>query len=329
MNSDFAIKYWNQLFPKSGRPQQIDVIKKKNRSYVCRLVGLGKNNSNIIAKRREREKAIIERIVYKEILPKIGMETIKFHGFVEEPEFLTEGQFAWLFFEDCGNRRYSPSSPSQRALIARWLGAFHKAAANLDIQNWLPDLGPNHHRVLMQSTMDSLPQILQMSSLKTVDKDLLENILEKCNCLAKEWDKIEAFCNHVPHTVIHGDCLRKNIHIQGNEESLFIIPFDWSAAGWGPIGLDLGHTSLPHRDNWAVDPDFIEYWSSVKDMWPMELETVQRLGHLGQLFWSLDVISWAVPEFTYEWVSQEQLMTDINIYSKVLNNATKATGWCI
>lgn len=328
LNEQSAVIAWRKLNPDAVALQRIDILKQKNRSFVCRLVGIGPGSTDIIAKRREREKAIVERIVYEEVLPKIGMETIRFFGFVEEGELSNKSRFAWLFLEDLGDWRYSPYSAAQRALLARWIGTFHTAAANLHFRSRLPDRGPVHHRILMQSALDLLPRILRTSSLEAADRVLLEHILKKCQCVAEQWEDIEAFCNQVPNTVIHGDCLRKNIHMQGCAKRPVIFPFDWSAAGWGPLGLDLGQTALPYREQWQDDPDVIEYWFCVKDKWPnLDIEVVQRLGHLGRLFWSLDVISWAIPEFTYTWVTREKLIANLRIYEKVLSNAVRATGW--
>lgn len=101
-----ATEAWTRLHPNGVEPSQNDLIKKKNRSFVCRLVAVGPDNSDIIAKRREREKAIVECTIYEEILPQIGIDNgIHFFGFIEEPECSNDGKFAWLFFEDCGDKR--------------------------------------------------------------------------------------------------------------------------------------------------------------------------------------------------------------------------------
>lgn len=168
--------------------------------------------------------------------------------------------------------------------MARWLGTFHKAVANLDMRSRLPDRGPGHHKVRLQSTLNLLPTILDTCSLELAERTILESILEKSRNLEKQWCQIEGFCSQIPYTVIHGDCLRKNMHIRVESDGKIILPLDWSAEGWGPLGLDLGHSSLPYRDQWPEYPDVFEYFSSINNMWPrLELKTVQQLQHLGRL----------------------------------------------
>lgn len=325
-----SVRAWRRLNSDSVAPSRVDVLKRKNRSLVCRLAGVGPCGGDVIAKRRERDKATVERLVYEEILPAIGMQAIGFYGSIEEVEALPDGPHSWLFIEDIGDRRFSPASPRQRALLAEWLGTFHARAADLDLKDRLPDRGPRHHRHLMQVTLDQLPRILKDEQLGRGERTLLDSILTTTKRLEACWEEIVGFCEVVPETVVHGDCLQKNVHVRRSSDGLddVPVPLDWSAAGLGPLGLDLGHTALPHRDTWPEAPDIAAYTSAVNQRWPwLEAVTLGHLERLGRLFWAIDVLSWSMPEFDYPWVDREKLFVNLDIYERVLVEASAIPEW--
>lgn len=325
-----AFNAWKKLFPDSPEPRHVDILKQQNRSNIYRLVGIGPKRSNVVAKRREYDKAMVESIIYSEVLPKINMKTLYYYGFVEEQTEAGGRQFAWLFLNDFGDWNYSTYSRKQHTLLAKWLGEFHVASSDLEkIKNNLPERSAEYHnKRFLQNALDLIPRVLTEHILEKEERILLENILRKFEVLSKLWNDIVIFCKQVPNTVIHGDCLPKNIYFQKEGDEFLAIPFDWSAAAWGPIGLDLGQTALPYRNIWPEEPNIDEYYSQVKIKWPdIQLKTVQQLSHLGQLFWAIDVISWAIPEYDYEWVKKEKLLTNLKIYLKVLEKAMNVTGY--
>jgi hypothetical protein len=43
---------------------------------------------------------------------------------------------------------------------------------------------------------------------------ILTNILSMCEFLEARWSQIEAFCDQIPRTLVHGNCLARNVHVR-------------------------------------------------------------------------------------------------------------------
>jgi hypothetical protein len=319
-----AVKAWVQLCPGRVEPERIEVLKQRTKGAVYRLVGVGPGNFGVIAKRCRHDRVVIERPVYEEVLPQLPVPTIQYFGYIEEED----GQFCWLFLEDVGNERYSPFADEHPALAARWLGAMHTAAESLRVKSSLPDRGPNHYLNYLQSVREAIPQIQAIPSLKPTDQTILQHIVSLCEFLEANWAQVVKFCDRIPRTFIHGDCLAKNVHVWTTQEGLTLAPFDWGGAGWGLPATDLGQLGLPYRHLPPAIPDCATYLSVVRDHWPgFDLQLVQQLANLGQLFWSLKVISRSVPEFDYEQAHIETIMSKFGVYKSVLANTIRAARW--
>lgn len=319
-----AVKAWAELRPGRVQPESIEVLKQKTKGAVYRLVGVGPANCAIIAKRCRHERAVIERPVYEQVLPHLPVPAIQYYGCVEE----TDGQFSWLFLEDVGDERYSPFVDEHPALAARWLGAMHIAAESLVERTSLPDRGPDHYFGYLQSARQAIPQVRAITSLKSTDRTILQHILSMCEFLEANWGQIDDFCNRMPWTFVHGDCLAKNVHIRRTPNGPTIAPFDWGGAGWGLPATDLGQLGLPYRQLPPAQPDCATYLSVVRDHWPdFDIQIVQQLADLGQMFWSLKVISRSIPEFDYEGAHIESIMNKFNVYKSVLATTIRTTRW--
>ncbi|HZD56578.1 MAG TPA: aminoglycoside phosphotransferase family protein [Anaerolineales bacterium] len=319
-----AVQAWVGLCPGPVMPEQIEILKQKSKGAVYRLVGLGPGKSALIAKRCRRERAEIERPVYEEVLPQLPLPAAQYFGSVEE----AGGEFWWLFLEDVGDERYSPFAAGHPALAARWLGVMHTAAENLRLKTPLPDRGPDHYLVYLQSARVAIPRIWASPSLRSTDRTILQNIVSMCEYLEANWDQVDTFCEPMPRTFVHGDCLAKNIHVRVTGAGPAVAPFDWGGAGWGLPATDLGQLGLPYRNLPPTDPDYATYLSVVREHWPdFDVQTVQQLANLGQLFWSLKVISRGIPEFDHHGAHIESIMDKFNVYRSVLANAIRAVKW--
>jgi thiamine kinase-like enzyme len=319
-----AVKAWGELRPKRFEPAQIEVLKQKQKGTIYRLAGVGPGNSAVIAKRCRHDKAVIERAVYEKILPHLPVTTLHYYGCVEEED----NRFWWLFLEDVGDQRYSPSMEEHRTLAARWLGAMHTAAEGLRAKTPLPNRGPNHYLMYLRSVREAIPQIQPIPSLRATDQTILRHIVANCEFLEAHWSQVETFCDRMPRTFIHGDCLVTNVHVQPTQAGLTLAPFDWASAGWGLPATDLGQLGLPYRSVPPTEPDYAAYWSIVRDQWPsLDVQSIQQLAKLGQMFWSLKVISLGVSEFDYEGTHIEHVMYNFRIYASVLANTIRSARW--
>jgi len=123
----------------------------------------------------------------------------------------------------------------------------------------------------------------------------------------------------VPTTFAHGDCLAKNVHVRTTPSGPAIAAFDWGGAGWSPAGTDLGQLALPRRGPPDTYPDLDAYGNIVRTVWPeLDTDTITRLAHLGQLFWSLKVIGRGLQEFDCKWKSPAHVLADMRVYGHAL-----------
>ena len=319
-----AVRFWEKISPVRADPDQLEVIKRKKEGSVYRLTGIGLGRSAVIAKRLRQDKAAIERIVYEKVLPNLPITSLHYYGVVEEQN----GLFSWLFLEDIGNQRYSPQDKDQRRLAARWLAIMHTAAQELDVQAYLPDRGPDHYQIYLRSIRETIPQIQPISLFCPEGCALLKSIVSMCNILETRWDQVEMFCSRIPRTLVHGDCLAKNIHVRKSKVGPTVVPFDWGGAGWGLPATDLGQSGLPYHSVPQTYPDLATYFSFTKDRGShLDLGTIQQLANLGKMFWCLKVISRGVLQFDQKWATFEDLLNDFSIYAAVLAETIRSANW--
>src|SRR5438874_2831544 len=89
-----AVRAWCQLHPHAAPAQITPLRTSRRKSAVYRPVGAGRGRSPVIAKRSRTAVAQIERIVYEGILPRLTVPTLRYDGFVPEPD-----DSCWLFME--------------------------------------------------------------------------------------------------------------------------------------------------------------------------------------------------------------------------------------
>jgi hypothetical protein len=319
-----AVEAWAELRPERVEPEQIEVLKFKKNGAVYRLGGVGPGGSAVIAKRCRHERAVTERTVYEEVLPRLPVTTTPYYGCWEE----ADNRFWWLFLEDVGDQRYSPLVQGYPAMAAEWLGAMHAGANGRWVKEVLTDRGPDHNLTYLRSARETIPKIRAIPSLEPTERTILQNIVSLCEFLEAQWGQLERFCEGMPRTFVHGDCLAKNVHVRSSRAGPALAPFDWGGAGWGLPATDLGQLGLPGRHLPAADPDYASYLSVVRDRWPnFDIQMVQQLANLGQMFWSLKVISRSVPAFDYEGAHIESIVSNFNIYKSVLANSIRSAKW--
>jgi hypothetical protein len=127
------------------------------KSECYRLSELGDNGGAVIAKRASRASMLVERAVYEDILPCLPLRTLRFYGFVEEPE----RNSCWLFLEDARGAEYDDSLMSHRILASDWLAVVHSATSTRDLGEALPDRGPHYYLDKLRSARERLLQALR------------------------------------------------------------------------------------------------------------------------------------------------------------------------
>jgi thiamine kinase-like enzyme len=307
-----AYRSWRSLQPDGSVPQRIEILKRKEKGTVLNLVAAGPGGENVIAKGSCHSKGSVERAIYEEVLPQLALPSPSLYGAVDDG---LDG-WIWLFLEDIGSQRYSPIDAQHRTLATRWLAAFHVSAANSPLLAKLPPRGAAYHFDYLQSVFKSIPRVREITDMKPKTLKLLDSIRATCGEVEAKWNEVEDLCDRAPHTIVHGDCLAKNVHVREAEGHLAVVPIDWGGAGSGPAATDLGQLGLPRFGDSLGAREHQLYHEQVAAHWPkLDIATIASLANLGRLFWSLKVISRAVVEFETHWADPTQTDANLRLYA--------------
>jgi hypothetical protein len=191
----------------------------------------------------------------------------------------------------------------------------------------VPDRGPEHYREQLRSIRETLPRIRTLEWVPPEGVEALRSIDSCCEQLESCWGRVDAVADGAPRTVVHDDCLAKNVHLRAGACGPSVAAFDWGGAGWGLAVTDLGQLALPREGPPDHEPDYAAYWSVARSRWPfLDLEAVRQLANLGQLFWALKVINRGLPEFECDWAHPEDVARNLGIYAAALSRALRMAG---
>src|SRR5438552_1237083 len=290
-----AAQAWHELYPDT-KPVQVAPLKvrrQKNRIYRIVLAG----RPPVIAKRCGRPTALIERAVYETVLPRAGVPSLGFHGFLEEPD----GEHCWIFIDEATGDHYSSLLPAHRAVAGRWLGLLHSSTSEVVNGQDLPDAGPHRYHEILQFTCEFIEQHLDNPVLTGDDLDQLRRVQDHLRQIETEWHRLEAVCDGVPKTLVHGDFNGKNLRLRLDNGHSSVVVFDWEDAGWGVPAVDLAQQTLTFG-RVSANPDIAAYLSTMQGRcWDANAEVVQRLAYCGSVFRALASLRWAVPNLANDW----------------------------
>jgi thiamine kinase-like enzyme len=313
-----AVRAWSLINAGKVEPEKIETLKAKRKSRVYRLVGVGDDGSNVIAKCRGRGKLDLEHAIHTRILPRLPMTRLHCYGLVASPE----DAFDWLFVEDAAGDDYSSRIPELRKLAARWLAALHTLglAAATDANVPLPDRGPNHYRNHLEESRAVIERNRNSSILGGDFVAVLSKITTHFDRLVARWDRIDAICNDAPRVLVHGDLVRKNVRVRTDTGHASLLVFDWETAGWGPPSADLARSGHSHK------VDLIVYWNEVRASWPqIDVKQIARLSVFGKVFRALAAIRWQV--WCLEHPMARQYLGNMTDYEARLTTAIQALRW--
>src|SRR5207247_8783789 len=168
LRSPPAVRAWCRLYPRV-EPQSITPLRvRKKKSNVYRLEGVGQAGSAVIAKRCRTAVAQVERTVYEDILAGLTIPSLRYYGFLDEPD----SAFGWLFMEEAGGADYSNLLPEHRARGGRGLGLLHAAAAGVGARGRLPDGGPARHLQRLRAVRETMRRHVDNPVLLTEDVEI-------------------------------------------------------------------------------------------------------------------------------------------------------------
>jgi len=315
-----AVHAWCQLYP-HDEPRGITPLRIGRQRRVYRLEGVGRAGTAVIAKQCPKADAPIEHTVYEEILPRVTVPSLRYYGFLEEPD----SEHRWLFLEEATGVKYSRLLDAHRAQAARWLGLLHTSATVVAHQGPLPDAGPGRYLARLRAARESMQQHLDNPVLSRNDIVVIEGIRARLADLAEHWSRVEELCHDVPHTLVHGDFNGKNMRLRSTTGDPTVVVFDWADAGWGVPAVDLAQMTVP-ASKLSANPDLPTYCSTVSERWPdVSTAALRRLAHCGTVFRALAALSWETDSLGHEWASTS--VSYMRMFEAEMAHALDALGW--
>ena len=323
-----AVKAWRAFQPSQVlEPRNIEMLEKGKKTNVYRLDGFGQAQRTLIAKRCRRRTSIVERTIYEKFLPLLPVRTLGYYGFAPDED----DAYCWLFLEDAGGDRYSSEDDQHRALAGRWLGLLHLTAAAAAGSERLPERSPRHYLEELQSTEVVIRKNLGNPALSADDVALLTARLSSYSTLRSRWGHVEALCNRLPQTLVHGDFAEKNLRIRHLDDGQALMAFDWETAGWGTPAVDFAPFVLD-----SVSPSLESYLSVVTPQWThLTIEDLEQLANMGVIFRLIYSIAWEQAGIVYSrWASRglaekcaKWTMVEFRNYHARLEKAMRMVDW--
>jgi thiamine kinase-like enzyme len=285
-----ATRAWLRVNPRSAVPARIEQfsrpgkIKKRRKSSVFRLHGVGPGTETIVAKCGRPDTVALERLIYEGIIARLPVSSLRVLGSVPEPD----DNMQWLFVEDAGERHFFRNDPEHRALAARWLAAMHAGAASL-VGEELPSCGPDFFLRFLKESLAIVVQTQANLAPTPARQRTLDQIRRVTELLEMRWPDLALICARTPTTLVHGDFIDKNVRVgddSGAERPLYV--FDWEVAGRGSPAVDLA------TSNWGAHDDGIrEYFDVAREHWSGLTENdVRRMLEVGRVFRYVASIRW-------------------------------------
>jgi hypothetical protein len=291
-----AARAWRCLYPEEAEPERIEVLGRTHKTAVYRLWGAGPDGGTVVAKRCRAEIAVLERLVYEDLLPTVALPALRCFGWVPE----ASGQFCWLFLEDAGTEAYSPARSEHRSLAASFLAALHGIRPNQTLRAALPDRSPSHYLRLIQASRKALQVQVDNPVLAAHEAALLRTIMAYLDLMQTRWWQLQRFFEAWPEAVVHGDFVVKNLRLRLGSADPELLVYDWEMAGWGVPAVDLAQ-SLGK----AASPDLEIYGAARRSYGPrVASSSLRRLAAYGnllrlaaKLFW--EALSLQGPTYDY------------------------------
>lgn len=316
-----AVRAWLELFP-DAEPLRISPLRvRKRKNQIYRLDLARRNGAAVVAKRCGKDTARVERTVYEEILPRVAVPSLGYHGCFEEPD----GEHCWLFMEVATGENYSNLLAEHRVEAAHWLGLLHTSATDVAVNGRLPDGGPSRYLDRLRAARESMQQHMDNPVLTPDDVLFIEEIQARLADLAARWDRLGAACEGVPKTLVHGDFNGQNLRLRSANGHTGVVVFDWEDAGWGVPAADLAQLSVP-SGKLSANPDIPTYWATVRDRWPnTSAEALRRLAYCGTVFRALAALYWNAQELSHDWA--HAYAVDMHVYAAELDDALERLDW--
>jgi hypothetical protein len=308
LDAEPAVTAWHELGA-GPSPVRLELLRRKHKSVVYRLRGVGPGGSDVIAKRSPWHDARDEHAVY-ESLAELPVARLAYYGLVVE----TAREHGWLFMEDAGNEPWDPELPAHRELSTRWLAKLHTTSSRTSRGAALPDRGLGWLREHLLHALAGIPAACGNPALKPEARPVLEGVLRALASVDAAWPELERACAALPHALVHGDFAERNVRVRTAGAEPRLLAFDWEVAGWGLPLVDL------------VDVDVAVYADAVRRAWPeLDRDAFERFAKLGLLLrGGVVAASWAVRSLDTPF--PDEAVHELVVYERKIVRALGALG---
>lgn len=219
----------------SGEASAIEPLKTR-KSAVFRVHGPRENR--LIVKVCELTTGRVEAMIYQEILSRLPVVSPTLYAFYEDD------QGAWLVMEDVGGRPFDSSSPSDRAVAARWLAELHRVTSPLVGSVPLPSRGVAYYRAVLNDAIRTIDATCRLATWPGEHRSSLDSLMRGLEVLESHWPEVEDEISGFPTTLVHAGLAGKNVHVRRTGSHEEVLAFDWEAGGWGIPVADLSTVDL-------------------------------------------------------------------------------------
>lgn len=316
-----AVKAWRHVRPNASFPLLVEPVRKQRPDATLGRPRLGlfrmhhgQDIGPTIAKSRQREYLETEYMMYRQVLPNLPIPQARCLGFTADHD----PERAWLFLEDVGGDPYQNGRHSHRIAAARWLARVHALGMNTPTRSLLPDRGPSHYLSELRASCIEVDSHLSREHFSVDDRRILLATLRGLAELEERWDAIEAWCDAMPHTLVHGDFVAKNCRVRnGSTGGVELVAFDWEMAGWGVPATDLATNAFGIH---GVALDRETYMTAMDEDWPglgqLELAHAIRIGDAQRV---IAAIRWSCDRLVYP----QKVQGELRLYLPHLEQAIR------
>jgi ATP-binding cassette subfamily B protein len=297
-----VVRAWRTIAPARTLIDRADLLRPAKKKGEIYRLALGDGATSVIAKRRRSDALLVERTIYESVLPRLPSPALRYFGFVGDED----EEFAWLFIEDAGD---NPCSIAQYGpFAARWLGTLHGAAAELDVAPSLPERGPDHYLEHLRAARTTILDNFHNPALRTDDRGTLRALVSGCELIESSWSGVEAICDTLPRTLVHGDLVDRNLRLTRGA----IVAFDWELSGWGVPAADVYEFAVD-----ATREDLSCYRSTISEyVRGVDADELQALLLVGKGFRLLASVDWASTHLAHP--RPEKGMAALHVYEQPL-----------
>lgn len=314
-----AVLAW-RLGPALGQPSKVEPLKETPERSVYKLCGVGAPGGEIIAKRSPSGTLDVEKLVYDEILPELGLPSLRCYGLLPSSGSGDD----WLFVEAARGAAFSPVSREHRALAGHWLGRLHQLLPSAAAAAKLPTRPPIPYYEYIRIARAEFARYRSTDATDAGAVSTLDRIEAQFDLVDDHQEEIGALRAGLPRVPVHGDFVARNARVDVVGDRRVMLAFDWQDAAWGTPEMDLAQAPLPSR-GFAGNPDIDTYWLAVRARWPCyDLDALHQLANLATLFRCLVAISWDAPGLG-RWGAR--VGTRLRYYLDALDSVIQRAGW--